>query len=175
MYWLRTLIHKGGIVSKSKKTLLAKPLARKTKASAEGRDFATSSPPARHDASDNIVVDRRTSGDRRKTEDRRKNDEPVATERRQLTRRQKVSRRRQIDPTTCERNYSAEEIEFMTALEGYKRSSGRMFPTCSEVLEVLRTLGYEKRPIVEPAAPCPPVENFAPATAIPVPVMAPLI
>ena len=34
----------------------------------------------------------------------------------------------------------------MHALEKYKRSSGRMFPTCSEVLEVLRGLGYEKQP-----------------------------
>lgn len=160
-------------MSKSKKTLLAKPIARKPKASSEGRDFANNNPPARPDAKD-IVVDCRTSGDRRKTEDRRKSDVPVATDRRQLARRQKVSRRRQIDPTTCERNYSADEIEFMTALEGYKRTSGRMFPTCSEVLEVLRTLGYEKRPMVESAAPCPPVESFAPVAALPVPELASL-
>lgn len=51
-------------------------------------------------------------------------------------------RRRMIDPTTCEREYEAEEIEFMQALERYKRTSGRMFPTCSEVLEVVRSLGY---------------------------------
>ncbi len=57
---------------------------------------------------------------------------------------QKVRRRRQIDPTTCERDYSNDEIEFMNALDDYKRNSGRMFPTCSEVLEVLRSLGYEK-------------------------------
>lgn len=60
-------------------------------------------------------------------------------------RRQKVARRRQIDPTTCERDYSDDEIEFMHALDAYKRSSGRMFPTCSEVLEVLRGLGYAKQ------------------------------
>ena len=52
------------------------------------------------------------------------------------------SRRRQIDPTTCERDYQPEELEFMRALEQYKRTSGRMFPTCSEVLEVVRSLGY---------------------------------
>ena len=66
-------------------------------------------------------------------------------ERRKLERRAKVPRRRQIDPTTCERDYTSEEIEFMRALDEYKRSSGRMFPTCSEILEVLRKLGYEKR------------------------------
>ncbi len=53
-------------------------------------------------------------------------------------------RRRLIDPTTCERDYRPEEVEFMQALERYKRASGRMFPTCSEVLEVLRSLGYQK-------------------------------
>ncbi|MFM9059815.1 MAG: hypothetical protein ACKOSQ_11950 [Planctomycetaceae bacterium] len=51
-------------------------------------------------------------------------------------------RRRKVDPTTCERDYGPEEVEFMRALDTYKRSSGRMFPTCSEVLEVLRSLGY---------------------------------
>lgn len=62
-----------------------------------------------------------------------------------LERRQKVSRRRQIDPTTCERDYSEHEVEFMNALDDYKRKSGRMFPTCSEVLEVIRSLGYVKQ------------------------------
>lgn len=52
------------------------------------------------------------------------------------------SRRRRIDPTTCERDYQPEEIEFMQAVEHYKRASGRMFPTCSELLEVVRSLGY---------------------------------
>ncbi|MDR1484492.1 MAG: hypothetical protein LBT09_06675 [Planctomycetaceae bacterium] len=60
------------------------------------------------------------------------------------TRRPQKLRRRQIDPTTCERNYSCEEVEFMNAVSEYKRSSGRMFPTCSEMLEVLKNLGYEK-------------------------------
>ena len=73
-------------------------------------------------------------------------DEPVKVQRRKLERRAKVNRRRQIDPTTCERDYTADEIEFMQAMDAYKRSSGRMFPTCSEVLEVLRGLGYERRP-----------------------------
>ena len=68
-------------------------------------------------------------------------------ERRQLERRTKVNRRRQIDPTTCEREYSDDELQFMQAMETYKRTSGRMFPTCSEVLEVLRGLGYSKTPV----------------------------
>ena len=32
----------------------------------------------------------------------------------------------------------------MHALDEYKRASGRMFPTCSEILEVLGKLGYRK-------------------------------
>ena len=56
------------------------------------------------------------------------------------------ARRRKIDPTTCERDYLPEEVEFMRALEAYKRASGRMFPTCSEVLEVVRSLGYVRTP-----------------------------
>ena len=58
--------------------------------------------------------------------------------------RRKTKRRRQIDPTTCEREYNQAEIEFMHALDEYKRASGRMFPTCSEILEVVRGLGYRQ-------------------------------
>ncbi len=58
--------------------------------------------------------------------------------------RRRKERRRQIDPTTCERDYNADEIDFMQAFDAYKRSSGRMFPTCSEILEVVRSLGYTK-------------------------------
>ena len=75
---------------------------------------------------------------RRKSKDRRSQNKAVSVERR------KTARRRQIDPTTCERDYSEAEIEFMHALDAYKRRSGRMFPTCSEILEVLRNLGYQK-------------------------------
>lgn len=53
-------------------------------------------------------------------------------------------RRQRIDPTTCEREYTAAELEFMQAIQAYKQSSGRMFPTWSEILEVLQGLGYEK-------------------------------
>ena len=32
----------------------------------------------------------------------------------------------------------------MTAMDRYRRESGRPFPTWSEVLEVVRSLGYQK-------------------------------
>jgi hypothetical protein len=59
--------------------------------------------------------------------------------------RQKSGRRRFVDPTTCERDYSTDELEFMNAIAEYKRVSGRAFPTWSEVLEVLHSLGYRKQ------------------------------
>ena len=50
----------------------------------------------------------------------------------------------------------------MQALDAYKRASGRMFPTCSEILEVIRALGYVRLPQNEAALPpaieCEPVE-----------------
>lgn len=102
---------------------------------------------------ESVETERRAkSGDRRKT-DRRVKSVPVEVERRAVQRREKVSRRRQIDPTTCERDYTVEEVEFMNALDKYKRDSGRMFPTCSEILEVIRALGYVKQG-GEPGAVC---------------------
>lgn len=76
---------------------------------------------------------------RRKKADRREETTTSAVER-----RDGGTRRRHIDPTTCERDYSEDEIEFMRAVDEYKRKNRRMFPTCSELLEVLRELGYQK-------------------------------
>jgi len=70
--------------------------------------------------------------------------ELTIAERREIIDRRRLDRRRQIDPTTCERDYSDNEIEFMRSMDDYKRKSGRPFPTWSEVLEVLMSLGYRK-------------------------------
>jgi hypothetical protein len=51
---------------------------------------------------------------------------------------------RRMNPTTSDRHYTSDELEFMNALAEFKRASGRTFPTCSEILGVLRQLGYEK-------------------------------
>ena len=109
--------------------------------------------------SDFAVTERRNN-DRRARPDRRKKQIPVAVERRNGTdRRQLGERRRQVDPTTCEKDYNDEEIIFMKAMDQYKRANRRPFPTWSEVLEVLRALGYRKTeaatampglPLVEP-------------------------
>jgi hypothetical protein len=58
--------------------------------------------------------------------------------------RHSSGRRRLIDPATCERDYSREELEFLQAMEQYKREKTRPYPTWSEVLLVIHQLGYYK-------------------------------
>jgi hypothetical protein len=82
-----------------------------------------------------VTVDRRREVRRKSPSERAKQG---------VEQRRKQQRRRHIDPTTCERDYSQDELEFMRALDDYKRTSGRMFPTCSEILEVVRSLGYAR-------------------------------
>jgi len=42
-------------------------------------------------------------------------------------------------------DYSTDEFEFIRAMERYRRKNRRPFPTCREVLNVLKSLGYQKR------------------------------
>jgi hypothetical protein len=72
------------------------------------------------------------------------NREATAQARRAGEARLRSNRRRSVDPCTSDLDYSPAELEFMGAMQEYKQSSGRMFPTWSEVLEVLSKLGYEK-------------------------------
>jgi hypothetical protein len=49
----------------------------------------------------------------------------------------------------CEENfpgcdYTEEECEFLMAMDHYKRSARRPYPTWREVLQVLKDLGYRK-------------------------------
>lgn len=115
-----------------------------------------------HEADLPAAINQRIHNRRIGSTDRRKNgagkaETPYKGEERRTTPRRKVERRRMIDPTTCERDYSLDEVEFMKAMDDYKRKSGRMFPTWSEVLEVVRSLGYTKPeapaiPAMEPVA-----------------------
>jgi hypothetical protein len=124
-------------VAKKKPTtkVAAKKVTKKSTKKSSSKKPSTKKPSLKKSvASEEVVMDRRRPDVVKETPAV----EPV------LERRAKVTRRRQIDPTTCERDYNNEEIEFMQALDAYKRSSGRMFPTCSEILEVVRDLGYQK-------------------------------
>ena len=79
---------------------------------------------AKHDesvAESEVTIDRRRSSERRDEEAEVAESTAAPT----LERRKKVNRRRQIDPTTCERDYTDQEVEFMNALDDYKRRSGR--------------------------------------------------
>ncbi len=58
----------------------------------------------------------------------------------------KKERRRRVDPTTFEKQYTEEEIEFMNAMQQFKSQTGRAFPTFGDVLSVAQKLGYRKCP-----------------------------
>lgn len=108
-----------------------------------------------------VAATERRETDRRKKPDRRQRQVPVAVERRGTNERRSGERRRQVDPTTCERDYNVEEVEFMKAMDQYKRANRRPFPTWSEVLEVIYALGYrrveERQPL--PGLPLEPSEG----------------
>jgi hypothetical protein len=87
-------------------------------------------------------------------------------------------RKRNIPAATDRRNHNATEKKpeapppltdeasaFKSAMERYKRENRRPFPTWSEVLEVLRSLGYRKVGEVTEAIP-PTSEPIDPADAI---------
>ncbi len=98
------------------------------------------------------VVDRRAGLDRRHVSadeagyagpDRR-----IAEERREdsgLERRRGPGRRLSDDRRSAEEGeMSAEQFEFVMAIETYKKVNKRMYPTWTEVLEVISQLGYRK-------------------------------
>ena len=73
------------------------------------------------------VIDRRLGLNRRRGPGRRRTDERKAAEEGQM---------------------SDEQFEFLMAIDEYKRRNARPFPTWTEVLEVIKALGYRK--VAEP-------------------------
>jgi hypothetical protein len=73
------------------------------------------------------VVDRRLGLDRRRGPGRRRSDERKSAE---------------------EGEMSSEQFEFLMAIDEYKRKNARPFPTWTEVLEVIKALGYRR--VAEP-------------------------
>jgi hypothetical protein len=96
-----------------------------------------------------LFHERRTVRDRRGRGQAPAEPKPPAAPAAQSERRTKKERRRRIDPTTFEKQYTEEEMEFMNAMQRFKESSGKSFPTYGEVLKVAISLGY-RRVIVEP-------------------------
>jgi len=57
-----------------------------------------------------------------------------------------------VDPTTTDRVYDEEQSAFLKAMDAYKRANRRPWPTWSEAMAVLISLGYRR---TEPAGPPP--------------------
>jgi hypothetical protein len=82
------------------------------------------------------VVNRRSGIDRRATE------APSATN---LERRRGPGRRRTDFMRAAEEGeWTQEQFNFVMAIDSFKRVNGLTFPTWTEVLEVIRKLGYRK-------------------------------
>jgi hypothetical protein len=98
------------------------------------------------------VVDRRSGLDRRQKT--REESGYTGPERRSgidrridtgLERRRGPGRRRSDDRKAAEEGeMTAEQFEFVMAIETYKKVNKKMFPTWTEVLEVISQLGYRK-------------------------------
>jgi hypothetical protein len=92
-------------------------------------------PPAGH-ASAGDRQERRTGTDRRRS---------VVDRRSGLERRRGPGRRRSDWRRSAEEGeLNDEQFEFVMAIEEYKRLNNKPFPTWTEVLEVVRFLGYRK-------------------------------
>jgi len=66
---------------------------------------------------------------------------------RKKTGKSKKSRDDESGPTGTLRpdEMPADVVEFITAMDDYKRRNGRPFPNWSEVLQVVKSLGYFRR------------------------------
>ena len=53
-------------------------------------------------------------------------------------------RRRRVDPTTFEKQYADDELEFMNAMQRFKVQSGKTFPSHTDILGIAHGLGYRK-------------------------------
>jgi hypothetical protein len=86
------------------------------------------------------VVDRRLGLDRQRGPGRRLTDERKSAEQGQM---------------------SDEQFEFLLAIEEYKKKNTRPFPTWTEVLEVIKAMGYRK--VAEPQSLKPFIKDTEPA------------
>jgi hypothetical protein len=112
----------------------------------------TSLPPSRGQGKSrrNNMVDRRTGMERRQLS--RDQSDYSGPERRTgidrrtgLERRRGPGRRRSDERRAAEEGeMTAEQFEFVMAIEMYKKVNKRLYPTWTEILEVMHQLGYRK-------------------------------
>ncbi len=93
---------------------------------------------------DSLFHERRDRRDRRDSNASSSPTPPPAAGEGVGERRQKKERRRRIDPTTFEKQYTDDEMEFMYAMQRFKELSGKTFPTYGDVLKVAVSLGYRR-------------------------------
>lgn len=86
------------------------------------------------------VVDRRLGLDRRRREQLLSGEDLTALERRRGPGR----RLSEFTKSAEEGEMTTEQFLFLMAVEAFKKANNRMFPTWTDVLEVIRLLGYRK-------------------------------
>ncbi|WP_435007396.1 hypothetical protein P12x_004707 [Tundrisphaera lichenicola] len=90
---------------------------------------------------DTLFYDRRSGHERR---DSPPTLPPEPTNVAPRERRARKERRRRVDPTTFEKQYTDDEIEFMNSIQQFKSRTGKSFPSYGDVLRVAASLGYRK-------------------------------
>ncbi len=103
-------------------------------------------------------MDKEHIPERRKGRDRR---ESVVDRRLGLDRQRGPGRRLTDERKSAEQGQmSDEQFEFLLAIEEYKKKNTRPFPTWTEVLEVIKAMGYRK--VAEPQSLKPFVKDTEP-------------
>jgi hypothetical protein len=138
--------------------------------SPESEEVVPLAPPARSDRRQ-TVIDRRSGLDRRvqsRADSGYTGPERRIAQRRDdtgLERRRGPGRRRSDERRAAEEGeMTAEQFEFVMAIETYKKVNKRLYPTWTEVLEVINQLGYRKvmkRDIELPNCPEPDISKVA--------------
>ncbi|MHC4470224.1 MAG: hypothetical protein ACYS99_04605 [Planctomycetota bacterium] len=89
------------------------------------------------------VSDRRGGGERRAGYDRRAGKERRRSEGRRASDHD-ISEHRKVERRINEYPMTDEELEFIKAVNDYKQRYNKPFPTWSEILHILKSIGYSK-------------------------------
>ena len=88
----------------------------------------------------NGVVDRRLGLDRREITKKNGTEDPTGLERR----RGRGRRLSDFTKSAEEGEMTKEQFLFLSAIDAFKKANGKTYPTWTDVLEVVRLLGYRK-------------------------------
>jgi len=89
---------------------------------------------------------RKSGGDRRAGYDRRAGKDRRSGKPGRRKKDFEISDRRPPERRINEYPLEEEELEFINAVNHYKTKYNKPFPTWSEILHILKSIGYEKRP-----------------------------